>query len=230
MRLEEFDLPYRPVKFFVWENATVLDLASKLRPQAYLSHFSALMLNELTDQIPKTVYVNWELRKLPASPGGLTQEGIRNAFRRKQRTNSNVCTHGDFRVMVINGKNTERLGVIELDDAFGRPVPVTQIERTLIDVTVRPLYAGGVGEVLGAFRRAREQLSVNRLIATLKKMEYKYPYAQAIGFYLERAGYPSETTNRLREISPMEFDFYLTYAMAETDYSPEWRMYFPKGL
>jgi hypothetical protein len=34
-------------------------------------------------------------------------------------------------------------------------IPVTNLERTLIDITVRPDYAGGVQNVLDAFRIAR---------------------------------------------------------------------------
>ena len=42
---------------------------------------------------------------------------------------------------------------------------ITNIERTLIDATVRPLYSGGVYEVFEAYRRAAEHISVNKLAA-----------------------------------------------------------------
>jgi hypothetical protein len=29
---------------------------------------------------------------------------------------------------------------------------------------------------------------------------------------------------------PMEFDFYLSYQMKNTDYSKRWRLYIPKGF
>ena len=63
------------------------------------------------------------------------------------------------------------------------PLRFTNLERTLIDATVRPVYAGGVFEVRKAYELAKEKVSVNRLAALLQKLDYTYPYHQAIGFY-----------------------------------------------
>ena len=65
------------------------------------------------------------------------------------------------------------------------PLRFTNLERTLIDAAVRPVYAGGVFEVRKAYQLAKEKVSVNRLAALLQKLNYIYPYHQAIGFYLE---------------------------------------------
>ena len=108
-------------------------------------------------------------------------------------------------------------------------VRVTNIERTLIDIVVRPAYSGGVAEVLKAFERAREQASVNRLMALLQKLNYLYPYHQAIGFYLERAGYSGTALDFIRQM-PLNYDFYLAHQMGATDYVPQWRLHIPKGF
>jgi hypothetical protein len=67
------------------------------------------------------------------------------------------------------------------------------------------------------------------LAATLQKLSYTYPYHQAIGFYLERAGYNPAQLDLLRRF-PMEFDFYLTHQTKEKEYVKEWRLYVPKGF
>ena len=77
---------------------------------------------------------------------------------------------------------------------------MTSLERTLIDATVRPGYAGGVATVLEAYRRASEALTVSRLIDTLRKLDYVYPYHQAIGFYMERAGFPTKQLAPLKAL------------------------------
>src|ERR1043166_683087 len=103
---------------------------------------------------------------------------------------------------------------MSLPGAGDRSVPCTNLERTLIDLLVRPRYAGGVHEVLVAFRLAKERVSVARLLACLRALDYSYPYHQSLGFYLERAGYDQRHVARVREL-PRNFDFYLTYGMTD---------------
>jgi predicted transcriptional regulator of viral defense system len=122
------------------------------------------------------------------------------------------------------------LGVIESRWTDGEKIRFTNIEKTLIDITVRPIYAGGVFEVLKAYRNAKGNVSINRLTAMLRKLNYVYPYHQAVGFYLERSGVYDESSIRLLRKFEMNYDFYLTYDMQEQDYSKEWRLFFPKGF
>jgi len=216
---------YLPSKdLYVQDESAVWQLATALAPKAYLSHYSAIWANGLTTQVPKIIYVTFEQAKKPPRAASLTQAGIDAAFAKPQRRTTASVRHGDFTFMVLNGGFTNRLGVHQLDG-----VPVTNVERTLLDSTVRPGYAGGVFAVLEAYRNARGKLSLNKLVATLDALDFTYPYFQAVGFYLERAGYQGKKLDELRA-RPKAFDFYLTYDMAQKDYSADWRLYFPKGL
>jgi hypothetical protein len=188
----------------------------------------------LTEQIPKTIYLNDEQRLESWLSGRLSQKSIDAAFRRPVRVSGNVAETKDFRVCIINGKNTGKLGVIEMDvnsdkDKSMGSWRLTNIERTLIDITVRPIYAGGVTEVLKAFELAKEKVSVNRLAAMLHKLRYIYPFHQAIGFYLERAGYKPSLLEIFQSL-PQEFDFYLAHDMRTTDYVENWRLFIPQGF
>lgn len=232
LRQVTFRLPHRTETRFVWGNISEYMLAVSMKPGGYLSHYSALYLHQLTEQVPKTIYVNHEQRPHTPSSDGLTQERIDAAFRRPQRITKNCTEYGGTRFCFVNGMHTGRLGVVEIEDSYGDVVPVTGIERTLIDCTVRPMYAGGVGEVLEAYRRARDKVSLNKLSATIKKMKYMYPYERAIGFYLERSGYDPDKTRRHRVFRPSEdgLDFYLVHGMKKTEYVREWGLFIPKGF
>ena len=207
-----------------------------LRPHCHYSHYSAVKIHGLTEQIPKTTYVNFE-QPLGSTPTGtLSQKNIDIAFKLKVRTTNYVAETDEFRVCILNGRKTEYIGVVEHvttpsrgGDAFAGRIRVTNVERTLIDIAVRPVYSGGVHEVLKAYRLAQETLSVNRLAAMLHQIRYIYPYHQVIGFYLDRAGYKSSLLDLLRRF-PMEFDFYLVHQMKEKEYVKDWRLYVPKGF
>jgi hypothetical protein len=132
-------------------------------------------------------------------------------------------------ITVLSGKHTGRNGVVSATAPSGHKVDVTSLERTLIDITVRPGYAGDVPAVLEAFRLAKNQISVSKLTALLRRLDYTYPYHQSIGFYLKRAGYP-ESDQLLAKREPIEFDFYLSHNLKDPDFDPEWRVFFPRSL
>ena len=196
---------------------------------AYLSHGTAVFLHGLNDQIPRRlIYVNHEQSQKPEGDvSGLTQEGIDKAFRRAQRLSTLSYHYNETEFLVLNGKHTGRLEVGTLSVNPKERLSVTKVERTLIDITVRPAYAGGVYKALESFRGAQEKVSVSTLLATLKKLNYAYPYHQAIGFYMQRAGYPQKACERLKMLG-QRHDFYLAHGIQDMEYSKEWRLFHPK--
>jgi predicted transcriptional regulator of viral defense system len=218
--------PYRSFTRYFWKESPFFELALSLNKKAYLSHYSAIYLHELTDQVPKTIYVTIEQPPKDLR-GTLKQDAIDRAFSKPQRVSEN-CTSIDNtqRICLLHGKGTKKTGVVKLESGL----KTTNLERTLIDAAVRPLYCGGVSEVMEAYRRAAGKVSVNKLAAMLKKINHIYPYHQAIGFYLERSGAYKQSQIDLLKRFDFEFDFYLTYNMKEKSYSKEWRIYYPEGL
>lgn len=227
-----FPFPYRAEIRYVWDDVPLLEVLLTLKKDAYFSHYTAVRMHGLTEQVPKTIYLNHEQRFGPQK-SQLEQGRIDAAFSRRPRVSQNSIEFGDVRICLINGMNTNQLGVVTEEIAYDGNTKVrvrlTNIERTLIDITVRPIYAGGVFEVKKAFQLAKDQVSVNALAAMYQKIGYGYPFHQAIGYYLERAGCKPQSLDFLRRI-PMEFDFYLANQMGETEYVKEWRLFVPKGF
>lgn len=154
----------------------------------------------------------------PTPQGPLNQDAIDRAFANKQRASQDVYFWGRVRVTVLSGKNSGRLGVQQ--HVHGNSaVEITGLERTLIDLTVRPDYAGGPGQVLEAFRRSQPRLSVDRLLGRLTGLGYRYPYHQAIGFYMERAGYGENELAKLEAVGT-NLDFYIGYGMEPENSTP----------
>jgi hypothetical protein len=216
---------------YVVPNANDYAQISGIKANSYFTHYTALHLHQLTLQIPKVVYLNHEKAMPLEEVGGkdvkMSQSSIDAAFGKAQRFPKHYYTYEGKRMYVLNGKHTGRLGVIDRE-MDGKVVSLTDLERTLIDVTVRPDYAGGITEVLGAYRNAKGRLDAERMADYLKRLGYVYPYHQAIGFYMEKAGYGEDGVRLFK--GEMENDFYISYNIKQKAYSEVWRLYYPKGF
>lgn len=216
---------------YVWGDASPFELAASIKRNAYLCHATAVFLHGLTDIVPKTIFVNSEQSPKPQPASALTQESIDRAFAAKHQRQSTLFYKIDdeYQAQFISGKASDRLEVTQMSTIYGKRLDVTRIERTLIDIAVRPAYGGGVYQVLETYSAARSLASVATLVPTLKKLDYVYPYHQAIGFYLQRAGFEAKQYERLKKLG-ITFNFYLAHGMSETAFDPEWKLFYPSGL
>lgn len=202
----------------------LLKIVSHFKSDGYFSHYTAAFLHGLTENIVKTIYFSEETSTINKSnASNLLQENIDLAFSKPARETKNF-SHFEGQKIVLLENVFRSEGIIQIEG-----LNVSNVEKTLLDITVRPTYSGGVHEVLNIYENARERASVNRLRAYLKKADYIYPYHQAIGFYLERAGY-AENVLRLMDNFPQKYDFYLTHNMKNKNYSERWKLYYPASL
>ncbi len=229
LQIETCSFSSRPYTRFTVGEVPLYKLLLSLIPDSYLSHFTALALHQFTEKIPDKIYLNFpQERKLRKNPS-LDQNLIDRAFRRPVRVAKNSAAFRGHEVLLLNSMGHGDLGIIESKGPDDSKIRITDRERTLIDITVRPVYSGGISNVLAAYRKAKGKVSIRKLAETLKALDFAYPYNQSIGFCLEKSGYIDSEIALLREF-PIRYDFYLDYQMAETDYSKDWRLYFPKGL
>jgi len=219
---------YKPIRRYAWGAYSPYVMALALRPRSYLSHGTAVFLHALNEQLPKTIYVNQEQSEKPSGIG-LSQDRLSLAFTHRQRTSSYVYSMDSFRVVLLSGKQTGSFGVVTLKGPDGEEVRATGIARTLVDIVVRPAYSGGVVQVLEAYRGASGRVEASEVVRTLRKLNYVYPYHQAIGFLMERAGFSAEECAKLRRLGT-KFDFYLIHGMKNPQYDKRWRLYFPEGV
>jgi len=132
----------RMVTRYAREGATPFNVALSLVENGYLSHETALYLNRIVEAPSRTIYVNQEQSAKPMSRMPLTQPAIDRAFRVPQRKSKREFTYREHRMVVLNGKQTGGLGTGELVGDQGERLPATLLARTLVDVVVRPDYAG----------------------------------------------------------------------------------------
>jgi hypothetical protein len=237
LRPIRYAFPTREVSGYTWGEVPLLETLLGLVSDSYYSHYTALSIHGLTEQTPKTVYLSHERpsNSTIAPSGPFEQAAIDAAFQRPPRASKNEVElpQEGLRIVLLEGTYQAGAGITQSEVNMGGEQALrlryTGLERTMIDAVVRPFYMGGVFEVAKAFENAKDRLSVNAMAAMLSKMSYGYPYHQAIGYYLERAGYKASLVDLFHK-QPMERDFYLTHAMGRTSFSQRWRLHVPEGF
>jgi predicted transcriptional regulator of viral defense system len=228
----EFPFPNRHETLFAWGKVPTMEMLLHIKTSSYFSHRTAVYMHGLAKHIPPDIYISHE-RASPSRNANIDQARIDEAFRSPAHATQNTTDFGDRHLVLLNGASSQQLGVEKQTVKYGADkaalVRLTNMERTLIDAAVRPIYTGGHSEVAKAFKLAKEQVSVARLSAMLKKLSYTYPYHQSIGYYMERAGYQPSQLDLLRRF-PREYDFYLDHGMQDTEYIKDWRLHVPRGF
>lgn len=212
---------------FLTPGANKYQIAQTIKKDGYLSFYSASQIHQLTLQNPKSIYISYDKSGWQENDNDLLQKDVDNAFSKPQRQSSEIYKSGidDTRYYLIQ-KKTDSLcvGVITKNG-----IKYTDLERTLIDISIRPAYSGGVFEILEAFINAKDRVNIDVVLQYLDHLDYVYPYHQVIGFYLDRAGYSIENTNLFLE-RKKDIKFYLTYNIANKKFDEKWNLYYPNGF
>lgn len=231
LKMTSIKFPHREYYRYTLGEVTIWAYCLSLVKNSYYTHRTALYIHNLISDPPNKIYVNFEQRRnsLSNNPSSLSQGRIDFAFSKAQRISTNIANFKGYEVYLLNGQNTKMNSVIEMP--FNQTkVLVTNLERTLIDIVVRPSYTNGILEILNCYKLARDRFSIDNLIKIYKKLTFVYPYHQAIGFLLEKSGaYSQDEVNQLKNLG-LKYDFYLEREMGEKEYSEEWRLYYPKSL
>lgn len=204
------------------------NISKAIKKDSYLAYFSAVSIHNLTFQIPKIVYscvdrIYFNLN----NTSELKQESIDKSFSKPQRVSNNFYTYNSFKFYFFEKKM--ELKEIGITHDYKTDIKYTDLERTLIDIAIKPMYAGGVFEVLEAFKKAKEILDVSKMKHYLDQLNYIYPYDQVIGFYLECAEYDINKINVFYK-KEKKLSFYLTHNIANKEFSKKWKIYYPLGF
>ncbi|MEB6613485.1 type IV toxin-antitoxin system AbiEi family antitoxin domain-containing protein [Staphylococcus pasteuri] len=202
------------------------EVALSLSNSTYFSHYSAVMIHDLSYNVVKNLYVSTELSTKVTNSQPLLQENIDKALKKNMRVTSRIAEYQNSYIYWLESKNYNKLGIIENNN-----YKYTNLERTLLDILMRPSYSGGIKEVITIFFKAKDDLSINKLYKYIKKMDPIYPYHQSLGFILEYIGLNGKLVDMIEKLG-CYYDFYLDYNMdlKNCNYSKKWRVYYPNYL
>jgi len=160
------------------------EILMEVHPYAALSHLSALVFHDLTDELPKTITAVMPSTEradlLPPGTETLDWESLALV------TGKPVSHILDRPIHWTHTDPSRYFGLQEYAPR-GYPVRVTTPERTLLDGLQRPELCGGGENALRAWVRARDLLDLDLLISYVDRLDIAI-LRQRTGFVLEELG------------------------------------------
>jgi len=147
------------------------EIATHLVTPSTISHYSALHYHALTDQIPHIVFAT--------TPTGASLPRI---------SQGDLFTYNGVRYRYSQVKSEHFFGIEKVWIGEAR-IPMTDIERTLLDGLMKPQYCGGFMEVLAGYSTPRE-FSISKLIEYALRLDISV--AKRLGWVLEQVGVEDE--------------------------------------
>ena len=169
-------------------------IATSLVTPSAISHWSALAHHDLTDQTPLVVTATTTRRVV--TPSICT--GRKGESRHVWHVAGIDCRY----VTVIPQRFGFGIDMVWLDERFR--VPVTDRERTVLDLFAMPRHFGGVGEGLAVLDRALAALDLERLVGYALRYQ-STTLAKRLGWSLERAGVEIKTLMPLLELPAVSY-------------------------
>jgi len=175
----QVDLPYAAV-LPVSEEQVV----QEANPAAVFSYWTALASHALTDQIPGIIHVtDYRPADEERIPLGTRPEEWVDLPRPETKQPKAV---GEIKVCWTHTKGEWDFGHTTIFSQ-GMPIYVTDLERTLIDAIRSPDAAGGIVNVLRAWRQAKASIDVAKMVRYTERMNLAI-LRHRVGFLLDSLG------------------------------------------
>lgn len=153
-------------------------------PRAVFARFSAVSFHGLTDDLPREIHVTYHPDSQARLPLGTVPDDWVDVPRAPARTPTSI---GNRRVYWTRTKSDWDFGHM-IGQVEGTPVYLTDLERTLLDCLRWPDRCGGVLTVFRAWRRAAENLNLDRFVEYVDRMDQAI-LRQRAGFLVEQLGF-----------------------------------------
>ena len=213
----------------------VYDIALGIRRNSYITGYKLISLLGWTDYIPKVIHVNWVRGHVKTEKtkdiDNLTVQKI--AFKPKQKSRLKLYFN-DYEIIVLSGQLFPRVynhhfmstDIIPELPAYTR---IFVPERLIIEALINYHYFGGSVTVWRVGIDQIKKLNMKKMKKIFEEMRLIYPYANAIGYWFERAGISKKELNFWRNRVNKKVQFHLFMGDQERRiWNEEWHLYVPR--
>lgn len=169
-------------------------IATSLVTPSAIALLSALAHHGLTDQIPRVITA--------VTPRKVVVPSMREAGKAGGQHHWHAAGL-DFRyVVILPERFNYGIEMVWLDERFR--VPITDRERTILDLFALPRVFGGLGEGLSVLERAGDDIDLEKLVAYALRYD-SIAVAKRLGWSLEQTGTHHSTLAYLLELPAAHF-------------------------
>lgn len=221
---------------FYPEEQNIYTIANGLEKNRYISHYSALHANQLILDQSGKIFLKRE-RKTTSLRKDLNQKDVDISFSLPMRASSLVYNitwdKKEYSIILIEGTGNQKLGINKIYINDFSYFYCTDIERTLIDIVMRPRYAGSLDNIVIAFNNVKDDIDLEYLATILNTLNPMYPYENNIAFFMYAANYPLKKIDLFLSkinLKKVNYKFYLDYQMISKKYNEDFNVYYPSDL
>jgi len=204
-------------------------LAAWTEDRCYLSYATALAEHGLSERKKlNAIYLSQDLHIRKKEDRDIDLTAMTRSFSQSPRV-SNCCGVLKTRKFYFIEKKVGSEGITRKEVTFASckvALPMTNIERSLLDATISPFYSGGLQVVLEAYKEAK--IDLKRLGSIYASLSLAYPYWQRVGLLLELSGKSDIAKKWLQAFGKPAYDFYMDHNFVKNwNYDKKWKIFYP---
>jgi predicted transcriptional regulator of viral defense system len=157
-------------------------IATHLVQPSAISHWSALQHHGLTEQIPQIITASTPTKVVTPS---MREKDLQDLKLK------HIWQIADIRYEYINIKQKHFFGIEKIWLDENSQVPITDKERTLLDLFIYPKMFGGMGEALGILENSLASIDIQKLVNYAIQYDKK-SLTKRLGWALEYFGVPAK--------------------------------------
>lgn len=183
------------------------EIAMRLVRPAMISHYSAFYHHELTEQLPRDIFIT--TIKETSTP----QKG-------KKKKKAGIQLDG-VNYQIVQLKKEKFFGGIKAFRGEGSFM-ITSLERTLLDGLAQPQYCGGFAEVVAGFEERIQDVNIDLIIQYA--MQLGVAVARRLGWVLETLKVAPEKISSLAMTDKPGYRKLNATNIAQGRYSAKWKL------
>lgn len=209
------------------------DIALSLYKKSFLTGFTLISLLGWTEYSPKVIHVNYVRDNRPKYMGdrSINNEALQKvAFKPKRKSNKSFI-YESFEIVILSGQAIPEHHLCKASNDLNLPfyarIPI--IERLFLELLISYQYFGGCDLVWEILLEKASILDHKKLLIVYEEMNLVYPYANAIGYILERSGIDFDILELWKKKINFDLQFHLFLGDSEhRKWNKEWNLYIPK--